>query len=107
MPNRDRSSCRSKLTDEEDDEKIFESWMLARRNCGELYEDCIEFSNGDQYLGQLKNGLMHGRGKYLWANGDKYSGEWKNGMMHGQGKKFQMETCIRRGKLCRKTLWAQ
>ncbi len=91
MPSRERSSIRGKLVDEED---AFERHMLERRDSGEIYEDFIEFSNGDQYLGQLKNGIMHGRGKFLWANGDKYSGEWENGKMQGIGRKFEMESCI-------------
>lgn len=27
----------------------------------------------------------NGWGKYVWANGDKYIGEWHQGMMHGRG----------------------
>ena len=40
---------------------------------------------GDKYVGEYMNGLMHGKGTYTYANGDKYVGEYKDNMMHGQG----------------------
>ena len=89
-----RGGSRGKLDLEDTEDKAFESLMLARRDSGELYEDVVEYPNGDQYQGQLKNGLMHGRGKFAWANGDMYQGEWKKGKMEGKGRKFQMDSGI-------------
>ncbi len=40
---------------------------------------------GDQYVGEFKDGTFHGRGTYRWANGNKYVGEFKFGKIHGQG----------------------
>ena len=43
------------------------------------------FPNGDFYEGELKDGIQHGQGKYIWANGNIYEGEWSNGKRHGFG----------------------
>jgi 1-phosphatidylinositol-4-phosphate 5-kinase len=32
-----------------------------------------------------KDDKRTGFGKYVWANGDKYIGQWLNGVMHGRG----------------------
>ena len=44
-----------------------------------------EWSNGDKYTGEWKNGKINGLGTFKWSNGDKYTGEWKNGKTHGKG----------------------
>jgi len=41
--------------------------------------------NGDQYLGEYKNGKRNGKGTYTFAKGKKYVGEFKDGKMHGKG----------------------
>ena len=44
------------------------------------------FQNGDQYEGQWKNDLMHGRGRMEWkSDGAWYNGDWKFGIQHGMG----------------------
>ena len=51
----------------------------------------MQWSNGDKYVGEFKDGRGHGYGTYTWSSGefagDKYVGHWKNGFMHGQGTK--------------------
>ena len=73
-------------------------------------ETTIEYANGNIYIGRLKNGLLDGEGKLIYANkesyregifvngelegigktqydnGDIYEGEFKNGLRHGLGK---------------------
>ena len=42
--------------------------------CGEANGFCSKlFQNGDVYVGNLKNGLMHNYGEYTWSSGDKVS----------------------------------
>ena len=45
----------------------------------------MQWSNGDKYTGEWKNGITHGQGTMQWSNGDRYTGEWKNGKPNGQG----------------------
>ena len=40
----------------------------------------------DTYIGNFKDGLPDGRGKYTYQNGNTYYGFWKNGLKHGQGR---------------------
>jgi hypothetical protein len=45
--------------------------------------------NGDTYVGQVKDGKMHGLGTYRWAaSGDRYVGQWEYGVRQGQGTFF-------------------
>ena len=37
-----------------------------------------------KYEGDLKEGKYHGQGTMTYDNGDQYVGEWKNNLMHGQ-----------------------
>ena len=43
------------------------------------------YPNGDKYVGEYQNGKRHGQGTFTKKNGDTYVGEWKNSMKHGQG----------------------
>jgi hypothetical protein len=40
----------------------------------------------DTYVGQFKEGLPHGKGKYTWSTGEIYHGNWKGGLREGKGK---------------------
>lgn len=44
-----------------------------------------QYPNGDSYIGQFKNGQLHGQGVFYWADGDRYEGEYRDGKKHGQG----------------------
>ena len=37
------------------------------------------FDNGDHYVGEWKNGKMHGQGIFTHNDGNKYDGEFKDG----------------------------
>ena len=41
--------------------------------------------NGDQYEGEIKNGLMHGQGMISFSKGGHYVGQFKNGKVTGKG----------------------
>ncbi|XVE67359.1 hypothetical protein DITRI_Ditri08aG0154500 [Diplodiscus trichospermus] len=43
------------------------------------------FSNGDFYVGDFKDILPHGKGKYTWSDGTVYEGDWEAGKMTGKG----------------------
>jgi len=43
------------------------------------------FENGDNYVGYIANGIIEGRGVYVYADGDRYDGEFRNGKPHGRG----------------------
>lgn len=58
----------------------------TKRTSGEGKVVTKNYSNGDVYVGQMKDGKPHGKGKYTWSNGDFYEGDWVNGKMHGRGK---------------------
>ena len=39
----------------------------------------INYSGGDWYIGELKDGKRHGQGTYNWSDGTKQEGTWRNG----------------------------
>ena len=39
----------------------------------------ITFSNGEEYVGEFKDGHPNGQGTFTWADGMKYVGEFKGG----------------------------
>tara|TARA_B110000914_G_C15445894_1_gene438423 strand:- start:38 stop:1207 length:1170 start_codon:yes stop_codon:yes gene_type:complete len=43
------------------------------------------WADGEKYVGEYKDGKMHGKGTYTYFNGTKYVGEYKDGKMHGKG----------------------
>ena len=45
----------------------------------------IIWKNGDRYVGESKDGKMHGKGTYYCANGEIYNGDWVNGKRTGYG----------------------
>ena len=37
------------------------------------------------YIGEFKDGQMHGKGEFSWPSGIKYKGQFKHGYIDGQG----------------------
>eukprot|EP00826_Nyctotherus_ovalis_P003234 TRINITY_DN10651_c0_g1_i11.p2 TRINITY_DN10651_c0_g1~~TRINITY_DN10651_c0_g1_i11.p2 ORF type:complete len:165 (+),score=47.35 TRINITY_DN10651_c0_g1_i11:648-1142(+) len=44
--------------------------------------------DGNEYRGNMLNGLPNGYGTFIWANGNRYEGDWKEGRPHGHGKMY-------------------
>ena len=66
--------------------RVFASSVQAGRAEEEELENIHEeYTNGNQYIGQKKGGLKHGRGKYIFKDRSYYEGSWRNNLMHGKG----------------------
>ncbi|MEP7267708.1 MAG: hypothetical protein ABI844_08765 [Saprospiraceae bacterium] len=58
----------------------------------------------ETYSGSFKEGLPHGKGKYVYENGSFYIGEFKNGLRHGEGEMHEYNKTsdkIEEGKLAK------
>ncbi len=44
----------------------------------------LNYSNG-YYIGEVSNGVAHGKGKYHWNDGSTFEGTWINGIINGSG----------------------
>ena len=56
------------------------------------------FSRYAIYIGEYNNGQRHGFGVYGWGNGNRYIGEFKNGLYHGYALKFEQSGGVVTGK---------
>lgn len=66
--------------------RVFASSIQVTRPEDEELENIHEeYTNGNQYIGQKKGGLKHGKGKYIFKDRSYYEGSWRNNMMHGKG----------------------
>ena len=45
----------------------------------------MQYPTGSQYVGDIKNRRMEGKGEYQFPTGTKYVGDLKDGMFHGHG----------------------
>jgi hypothetical protein len=45
----------------------------------------IEYTSGDKYIGETKNGVRDGYGVYVWSNGNIWFGYWDDGDRKGTG----------------------
>jgi hypothetical protein len=44
-----------------------------------------QLPDGSLFVGKMKDGKPHGRGKATYPDSSTYTGEWKNGFRHGRG----------------------
>ena len=51
-----------------------------------LHEPLNVLPDGAQYDGDMKNGVIEGKGRMFWPNGDRYTGSFKNGQFRGHGR---------------------
>ena len=62
-----------------------EKWVFyGKWEHDEIKEGKIYFSNGDEYIGQIKNYLRDGKGIFK-SDFETYDGEWKNDQIDGEG----------------------
>lgn len=47
--------------------------------------ECIEYSWGDYYVGETRNGKPNGQGMYIWSHGDLWYGKYNDGKRDGNG----------------------
>lgn len=45
----------------------------------------LRFKNGNQYAGDISNGIIEGEGVFLWKDGVSYKGGFVNNTMEGHG----------------------
>ncbi len=73
------------------------SIVLASLSVASAQSECIEgdcqnrkstciFPGGDKYVGEFKNGLLHGLGGLYFSNGDRYIGNWVKQHREGGGR---------------------
>jgi hypothetical protein len=43
------------------------------------------YTNGNQYIGQRRDGIKNGQGKYIFKDRSYYEGAWRDGKMNGKG----------------------
>ena len=61
---------------------LFMVWVVSSN----VYAEIITHRwDGNTYVGEVKDGQLHGQGKYIGADGIKYEGQWKYSKFHGQG----------------------
>ena len=59
---------------------------VGERKNGEMHgQGTLTFSDGSKYKGEFKVGERTGQGTLTKPNGDKYLGEWKDGKQDGNG----------------------
>ncbi len=63
--------------------EYFGEWK-DNKQCGRALVIYPDF--GDEYSGQVRNGMKHGVGTYNFFEGDVYSGEFANDKLEGQGE---------------------
>ncbi len=52
------------------------------------WHDCVgtmEYPDGSKYVGEYKDGIWNGMGKYTFPTGANYVGEFSNGQYNGRG----------------------
>jgi len=51
-----------------------------------VYQNHKTKANGDMYVGEFRNDMISGFGRYYYNNGQRYEGNFYQGKRHGRGK---------------------
>ena len=65
--------------------KILSIIVLGLMWCNVGFTETKIYPNGEEYIGEFKNGKRHGQGTLENSIWNKYVGEWKDDKRHGQG----------------------
>lgn len=69
-------------------------WVLA----GSAVADSLTTPDGGEYEGEVKDGLLHGKGRIDWPDGTYYLGEFRNGLKHGEGTETLLDGRVYQGE---------
>lgn len=58
----------------------------------------IVFPDGSRYIGESRNGMLHGHGVLSYTDGSQYIGEWMNGLLQGHGTLIYPDRSIYEGE---------
>ena len=64
-----------------DGEEYVGEWKDGKRNG----QGTLTLVDGKKYVGEFRDNNLNGRGTYTWPGGEKYVGEFRGGKKHGQG----------------------
>lgn len=64
---------------------IFSQSECIKGDCKNGYGTCV-FPSGAKYIGDFKNGKLHGKGIFYFSDGNKYLGNWVNQYREGKGR---------------------
>ena len=80
-------------------DKPTDTYPIPNKNKYANYKfECIEYSNGDCYIGETSYGQRSGLGFYIWNNGDLWFGSWSNNNRENSGVYMQYDGTINTGK---------
>ena len=71
------------LFESEDDKNVEDTQDKSEDDKNEV--KTINIENEGRYIGEIKNGLRHGKGKMIYNNGNIYEGNWLNDLFDGKG----------------------
>ncbi len=60
-------------------------------------EGSYSFSSGSKYTGEFKDGLRYGTGTYVWPDGEKHTGQWMNDKQYGEGSYYRKDGTVLTG----------
>ena len=72
--------------------------LLDTKALGEYGFVSMRYSNGDQYIGEVFQGMRHGYGIYYYANGDLWFGQYANNYRCGFGALFTRDNRLTIGQ---------
>ena len=72
--------------------------VFLRKKFLKITNEIKNFENGDIYEGEMRNGKMDGKGKYIFKSGEIYTGQFKNNKFHGKGQYKELDGTILSGK---------